>query len=249
MNIFYSSFLFSSSKISHFTFSRIRISRNSRFNSIIDISRNSRFNFIIDTSRNSRFDFFILISSSIIRFRFSFSRFSDNILVDNFFIFNFLFTSSFLLFDCSFFFDFAFSFNSLLSRTRVSLSSNSRKKRKSNSEKKKFDSKEDEKFDSKENENLNLRKEKSSRTTQRFSVIDKTQDVLNYMRKLRFSIFDFLQEIVKIKFMHKHQIIRNSQLLRSFVFNFNNVLNLVNWKREEYRKKLNSLFENKYFKN
>jgi hypothetical protein len=147
----------------------------------------------------------------------------------------------------------------------VSLSSNSRKKRKSNSEEEKFDSKEDEKFDlkedekfdskkdekfdSKEDENLNLRKEKSSRTTQRFSVIDKTQDVLNYMRKLRLSILDFLQEIVKIKFMHKHQIIKNSQLFRFFVFNFNDVLNLVNWKREEYRKKLSSLFENKYFKN
>jgi hypothetical protein len=117
----------------------------------------------------------------------------------------------------------------------VSLSSNSREKRKSNSkeekfdskEDEKFDSKEDEKFDSKEDENLNLREERSSRTTQRFSVIDKTQDVLNYMRKLRLSILDFLQEIVKIKFMHKHQIIRNSQLLRSFVFNFNDVLNLV----------------------
>ncbi len=94
-----------------------------------------------------------------------------------------------------------------------------------------------------------MREERSSRTTQRFSVIDKTQDVLNYMRKLRLSIFDFLQEIVKIKFMHKHQITKNSQLLRSFVFNFNDVLNLVNWKRKEYRKKLSSLFENKYFKN
>jgi hypothetical protein len=98
----------------------------------------------------------------------------------------------------------------------VSLSSNSREKRKSNSEEEKFDSKkdekfdskEDEKFDSKEDENLNLREERSSRTTQRFSVIDKTQDVLNYMRKLRFSILDCLQEIVKIKSMHKHLLIR-----------------------------------------
>jgi hypothetical protein len=72
------------------------------------------------------------------------------------------------------------------------------------------------------------RDKKSSRTTQKFFVIDKTQNVLNYMRKLRLSIFDFFQEIVKIKSMHKHQIIKNSQLLRSFVFNFNDVLNLVN---------------------
>ncbi len=204
MNTSYSSFSFSNSRISHFTSSRIRTSRNSRSNSIIDISR------------NSRFDSFILIISSIIKSRSSSFRFFDNILIDNSFIFNFLSTSSFLFFDCSSFFDFAFSFNSSLSRTRVSLSSNSREKRKSNSkeekfdskEDEKFDSKEDEKFDSKEDENLNLREERSSRTTQRFSVIDKTQDVLNYMRKLRFSILDCLQEIVKIKSMHKHLLIR-----------------------------------------
>jgi hypothetical protein len=116
----------------------------------------------------------------------------------------------------------------------LSLSSNSREKRKSNSkeeekfdsEEEKFDSKE-EKFDSKE-ENLHSREEESSRTTQRFSVIDKTQDVLNYMRKLRLSLSDFLQEIVEIKSMQKHQITRKFDLLRSFVFNFNDVLNLVN---------------------
>jgi hypothetical protein len=84
---------------------------------------------------------------------------------------------------------------------------------------------------------------------QRFSVIDKTQDVLNYMRKLRLSLFDFLQEIVEIKFMQKHQITRKLDLFRSFVFNFNDVLNLVNWKRKEYRKELRRVFENKYFKN
>ncbi len=49
--------------------------------------------------------------------------------------------------------------------------------------------------------------------------------------------------------MQKHQITRKFDLLRSFVFNFNDVLNLVNWRREEYRKKLRRVFENKYFKN
>ncbi len=160
------------------------------------------------------------------------------------------------------FFQFCIFFNSSLFSTRLSLSSNSREKRKSNSkEKKKFDSKEEkfdskkEKFDSKEEKfdskekNLHSREKESSRTTQRFSVIDKTQNVLNYMRKLRLSLSDFLQEIVEIKSMQKHQITRKLNLFRSFVFNFNDVLNLVNWKREKYRKELRRIFESKYFKN
>jgi hypothetical protein len=52
-----------------------------------------------------------------------------------------------------------------------------------------------------------------------------------------------------MNFMHKQSLIRRFELLRSFVLNLNDVLNLVNWKRKEYRRKLCSLIKNKYFKN
>jgi hypothetical protein len=131
----------------------------------------------------------------------------------------------------------------------LSLSSNLQKKEKSNSdEEEKLNSKK-EKSNSKEEENLNLRKKRFARTTQKFFVIDKTRDVLNYMRKLRLSLFDFLQKVVKIKSVQRHQIIRRLELLRSFVFNFIEILNLVNWRRKKYRKKLSLIFESRYFKN
>jgi hypothetical protein len=96
---------------------------------------------------------------------------------------------------------------------------------------------------------LNEKEERFSRTTQNLFVIDKIKNVLNYMRKLRFSLLEFLQEVVNTKSIQKQQIIWKLELFRFFVFNFNDVLNLVNWKREKYRKKLRFLFENKYFNN
>jgi hypothetical protein len=186
MNTFFSSFSFSSSSNSHFIFFDTRTSKNSRFDSLFRTSRNSRFDSLSRTSRNSRFVFFILTISLIIKSRFSSSRLFNNILVDNSFNLNFLFTNSFLFFDYSFFFDFAFSFNFSRFSNRLSLSSNLRKKKKSNSN-------EVEKSNSKK-ETLNMRKERFAKTTQRFFVIDKTQDVLNYMRKLRFSLFDFFKK-------------------------------------------------------
>jgi hypothetical protein len=134
MNIFLSSFSFSSSSIQHFTSLSIFTSRNSRSDSLHR------------TSRNSRFDRSILIISWIIRTRSSFSRFFNNILVDNFFIFNLLFTSSSLLFDCSSLFDFVFSFSSSL----LSISNWKEVEHLSSTEK--------EKSNSKNEETLNLKK-------------------------------------------------------------------------------------------
>jgi hypothetical protein len=69
------------------------------------------------------------------------------------------------------------------------------------------------------------------------------------MKNLRLTFFDFVLEIVKTNLMHKQSLIRKFELFRSFMFNLNDVLNLVDWKREEYRKELCSLFESRYFKN
>jgi hypothetical protein len=106
INIFFSSFSFSSSSISHFTSLNIRTSRNSRSDFLFRTSRNSRFHSFSRMSRNSNFVFSILIISSIIKFRSSFFRLFNNILVDNFFISNFLSTSFF--FFCRLFFFFRF---------------------------------------------------------------------------------------------------------------------------------------------
>ncbi len=97
---------------------------------------------------------------------------------------------------------------------------------------------------------MNIENEqKSSQITWEFNVTKKIQFVLKYMRKLRMSFSNFVFEIIKTNSRHKQSLIRKFELLRSFVFNFNDVLNLVDWNREEYRKKLSSIFENKYFKN
>ncbi len=129
MNIFFLSFSFSNSSISHFTFFDICTSRNSRSDSFSRTSRNSRSDSLSRTSKNSRFVFFILIISSIIKSRSSFSRLFNNILVDNSFNSNSLFTNSFLFFDCSFSFNFAFFFNFSRFSNRLSLSSNLREKK------------------------------------------------------------------------------------------------------------------------
>jgi hypothetical protein len=180
------------------------------------------------TSRNSRFNFFVLLISSIIKFRRSSFRNHHNL------INNFLFISFFLLFDCFSFFNFAFFSNFSLFSIRLSSTSNLRKNQKSNSEK---------------DQELNIENEqKFSQITREFNVTEKTQFVLKYMRKLRMSFSNFVFEVIKTNSRHRQNLIRKLKLLRFFVLNFNDVLNLVNWNREEYRKKLNSIFENKYFK-
>jgi hypothetical protein len=197
------------------------------------------------TSRNSRFNLFVLITSSIIKSRRSSFRNHHN------FFNNLLFISSSLFFDCFSSFNFAFSFNSSLFSTRLSLSSNLRDDQESKiNENQKSNTKNDQESNSKENQKSNSnKKQKFSRITREFSIIEKTQIVLKYMRNLWLTFFDFVLKIVKTNFMHKQNLIQKFELLRSFVFNFNDVLNLVNWKRKEYRRKLCSLFENRYFKN
>ncbi len=160
------------------------------------------------TSRNSRFNFFVLLTSSIIKSRRSFSRNHHNL------VNNSLFINSFLLFDCSSSFNFAFLFNSSLSSTRLSSASNLRKDQESNSKK---------------NQELNIENEqKSSQITRESNVAEKTQFVLKYMRKLRMSFSNFVFEIIKTNSRHKQSLVRKLELLRSFVLNFNDVLNLVN---------------------
>jgi hypothetical protein len=180
------------------------------------------------TSRNSRFNSFVLLISSIIKSRRSSSRSHHNL------VNNSLFISSFLLFDCSSSFNFAFLFSSSLSSTRLSSASNLRENQESNSEK---------------DQELNIENEqRSSQITRESNVAEKTQFVLKYMRKLRMSLSDFVFEVIKTNSRHRQNLVRKFELLRSLVFNFNDVLNLVNWNREEYRKKLSSIFESKYFK-
>jgi hypothetical protein len=159
------------------------------------------------TSRNSRFNFFVLLISSIIKFRRSFSRNHYNLVNNSLFI-NFS-----LLFDCSSSFNFAFFFNSSLSSTRLSSASNLR---------------EDQKSNLKKNQELNIESEqRSSQITREFNVAKKTQFVLKYMRKLRMSLSNFVFEVIKTNSRHKQSLIRKFELLRSFVFNFNDVLNFV----------------------
>ncbi len=97
---------------------------------------------------------------------------------------------------------------------------------------------------------MNIENEqRSSQITRKFNVTEKIQFVLKYMKKLRMSFSDFVWKIIKTNSRHKQNLIREFESLNSFVLNFNDVLNFVNWNRKEYRKKLNSIFENKYFKN
>jgi hypothetical protein len=48
------------------------------------------------------------------------------------------------------------------------------------------------------------------------------------MKNLRLTFFDFVLKVVKTNFMNKQSLIRKFELFRSFVFNFNDVLNFVN---------------------
>jgi hypothetical protein len=197
------------------------------------------------TSRNSRFNSFVLITSSVIRSRRSFSRSHHNLFNNS------LFISSFILSDCLSSFNFAFSFSSSLSSTRLSLSSNLRDDQESNmNENQESNTKKNQKSNSKEDqESYSNRKQKFSRITRESSIVEKTQIVLKYMRNLRLTFFDFVLKIVKTNSMHKQSLVRKLELLRSLVLNLNDVLNLVNWKREEYRRELCSLIESRYFKN
>jgi hypothetical protein len=122
------------------------------------------------TSRNSRFNFFVLIISSIIKFRRLFSRNHHNLFSNS------LFINSFILFDCLSSFNFAFSFNSSLFSTRLSLSSNLRDDQKSNiNENQESNTKKDQKSNSKKNQELySNKKQKSSRITREFNIIEKT---------------------------------------------------------------------------
>jgi hypothetical protein len=185
----------------------------------------SRFTlFSSHTSRNSRFNFFVLIISSIIKFRRSFSRNHHNLFSNS------LFINSFILFDCFSFFNFAFSFNSSLSSIRLSLSSNLRDDQKSNmNENQKSNTKKNQKSNSKKNQkSYSNKKQKFSRITRESSIVEKTQTVLKYMKNLRLTFFDFVLKIVKTNFMHKQSLIRKFELLRSFVLSLNDVLNFVN---------------------
>jgi hypothetical protein len=176
------------------------------------------------TSRNSRFNFFVLIISSIIKSRRSSSRNYYNLFSNS------LFINFFLLFDCFSFFNFAFSFNSSLFSIRLSLSSNLRDDQKLNmNENQESNMKKNQKSNSKKDQESNSnQKQKFSRITREFNIIEKTQIVLKYMKNLRLTFFDFVLKIVKTNFMHKQSLIRKFELFRSFVFNLNDVLNLVN---------------------
>jgi hypothetical protein len=127
-------------------------------------------------------------------------------------------------------FNFTFSFNSSLHSTRFQSSeeqkSNSKKKSKSNSKKKRI----------------------SLSITIESSVVEKIWIVLKYMKNIRLTIFDLIQEIVETSWVQKNQLIRKSDLIRSFLTNSRDILNSVNWDQKEYKKKLRSISKNKYFK-
>jgi hypothetical protein len=84
--------------------------------------------------------------------------------------------------------------------------------------------------------------------TKESSIIEKTRIVLKYMKNIRFTIFNLIQEIVETNLIQKNQLIRKSNLICSFLTNSRNILNFVNWNQEEYKKKLRSISKNKYFK-
>ncbi len=101
----------------------------------------------------------------------------------------------------------------------------------------------------KKNSNFEEKEQKFSRITQRSSTVEKTQVVLNYMRKLRLSLLNFVQEIVETSSHYRQNLIRKSTLIWSFISKSSNALDLINQKQDEYRRKLRSIFESKYFKN
>jgi hypothetical protein len=47
-------------------------------------------------------------------------------------------------------------------------------------------------------------KQKHARVSQNFFVIEKTRAILNYMRKLRVSLFDVIQEVIKTSSVQKN---------------------------------------------
>ncbi len=156
------------------------------------------------TSKNSRLSQYI---SSVIKTRSSSSRLFDNN------VRNSLFINSFLLSNCSSFFNFAFSFNFFLHSTRFS-SSNTRKEQESNSKKK---------------SQSNSKKERISLSiTKESSVVEKTRVVLKYMKNIRLTIFDLIQEVVETSSVQKNQLIRKSDLIRSLLMNSRDILNFVN---------------------
>ncbi len=173
------------------SFSNSSISCFTSFNSCT--SRNSRLTFLNScTSRNSPFSQYI---SSIIKIRFSSFRLSDNNVK------KFLFINSFLLSNCSSFFNFAFSFNSSLHSTRFS-TLNIWEKQESNSKKE---------------SKSNLKKERIFLSiTKESSTIEKIQIVSKYMKNIRLTIFDLIQEIVETSSVQKNQLIRKSDLIRFF---------------------------------
>ncbi len=153
------------------------------------------------TSRNSCFNFLVLIILLIIKFQRLFARNFHNS------ISNFLFTNSFLLFDCFSFFNFVFYFNFLLFSICLSLLFNSRESQKSNL-------KENQESDSKKNQKLNLRKkQKSSPIIKKFNIVEKIKTVLKYMRKFCLSLSNFVVEVVKTKSLYKKKLIRQSKLI------------------------------------
>ncbi len=71
------------------------------------------------------------------------------------------------------------------------------------------------------------KKQKFSRVKRDSFIIDKTRIVLEYMKKLRFSLSNFVQEIVK-NANHKQNLLEKKKLMIAFLSNLNDMLNLVN---------------------
>jgi hypothetical protein len=145
--------------------------------------------------------------SSIIKTRSSSFRLFDNNVKNS------LFINSFLFSNYSSFFNFAFSFNSSLHLTRFSIS-NTQEEQESNLKK------ESKSKSKKERIFLSIMKESS--------IIKKTRVVLKYIKNIRFTIFDLIQEIVETNWIQKNQLIRKSNLIRFLLTNLRDILNFVN---------------------
>ncbi len=187
--------------------------------SSLSISRLTSFTFV--ASRISRFNSRLSITSSVIKTR----RSSTVHTRRSFFVRNQLFTNSSLLSNCSSFLHFAFSFNSSRSSIKSQKdeqSSDSMKEQKSNSIEKIqiSNSRMNRKFKTRE-------KQKFSRVRRDSFIIDKTRIVLEYMRNLRLSLSNFVQEIVK-NANHKQNLLEKKKLMTSLLSNLNDMLNLVN---------------------
>jgi hypothetical protein len=64
--------------------------------------------------------------------------------------------------------------------------------------------------------------------TKESSVVEKTRVVLKYMKNIRLTIFDLIQEVVETSSVQKNQLIRKSDLIRSLLMNSRDILNFVN---------------------